>query len=52
MRILVVEDEADLNLLLCKVLTKAGYTVDRVPGRRGRPGLTCWARHTMGFCWM
>ena len=28
MRILVVEDEADLNLLLCKVLTKAGYTVD------------------------
>ena len=29
MRILVVEDEADLNLLLCKVLTKAGYTVDR-----------------------
>ena len=26
MRILVVEDEADLNLLLCKVLTKAGYT--------------------------
>ena len=24
----VVEDEADLNLLLCKVLTKAGYTVD------------------------
>lgn len=31
MRILVVEDEADLNLLLCKVLTKAGYTVDGVP---------------------
>lgn len=28
MRILVVEDEADLNLLLCKVLTRAGYTVD------------------------
>ena len=28
MRILVVEDEADLNLLLRKVLTKAGYTVD------------------------
>ena len=28
MRILVVEDEVDLNLLLCKVLTKAGYTVD------------------------
>ena len=28
MRILVVEDEAYLNLLLCKVLTKAGYTVD------------------------
>lgn len=28
MRILVVEDGADLNLLLCKVLTKAGYTVD------------------------
>ena len=28
MRILVVEDEADLNLLLCKVLSKAGYTVD------------------------
>ena len=28
MRILVVEDETDLNLLLCKVLTKAGYTVD------------------------
>lgn len=28
MRILVVEDEADLNLLLQKVLTKAGYTVD------------------------
>lgn len=28
MRLLVVEDEADLNLLLQKVLTKAGYTVD------------------------
>ena len=28
MRILVVEDERDLNLLICKVLTKAGYTVD------------------------
>lgn len=28
MRILVVEDESDLNLLLRKVLTKAGYTVD------------------------
>ena len=28
MRILVVEDEQDLNLLLRKVLTKAGYTVD------------------------
>lgn len=28
MRILVVEDERDLNLLLRKVLTKAGYTVD------------------------
>ena len=28
MRILVVEDEVDLNLLLCKVLTRAGYTVD------------------------
>lgn len=28
MRILVVEDEQDLNLLLCKVLTKAGYAVD------------------------
>lgn len=28
MRILVVEDERDLNLLLQKVLKKAGYTVD------------------------
>lgn len=28
MRVLVVEDEQDLNLLLRKVLTKAGYTVD------------------------
>ena len=28
MRILVVEDEQDLNLLICKVLTKAGYAVD------------------------
>ena len=28
MRILVVEDEQDLNLLIRKVLTKAGYTVD------------------------
>ncbi len=28
MRILVVEDEKDLNLLLQKVLKKAGYTVD------------------------
>ena len=28
MRILVVEDEADLNLLIRKVLTRAGYTVD------------------------
>lgn len=28
MRILVVEDEQDLNLLLRKVLAKAGYTVD------------------------
>lgn len=28
MRVLVVEDEKDLNLLLCKVLAKAGYTVD------------------------
>ena len=28
MRILVVEDEQDLNLLLQKVLKKAGYTVD------------------------
>ena len=28
MRLLVVEDESDLNLLLRKVLTKAGYTVD------------------------
>ncbi len=28
MRVLVVEDEKDLNLLICKVLTKAGYTVD------------------------
>ena len=28
MRVLVVEDEADLNLLLRKVLTRAGYTVD------------------------
>lgn len=28
MRVLVVEDEADLNLLLRKVLTKAGHTVD------------------------
>lgn len=37
MRILVVEDEADLNLLLCKVLTKAA-TPWTVPGRRGRPG--------------
>lgn len=27
MRILVVEDEQDLNLLICKVLTKAGYAV-------------------------
>ena len=27
-RILVVEDEQDLNLLICKVLTKAGYAVD------------------------
>lgn len=51
MRILVVEDEADLNLLLCKVLTKAGYTVDGAWTAR-TPRLTCWARHTMGFCWM
>ena len=28
MRVLVVEDERDLNLLIRKVLTKAGYTVD------------------------
>ena len=28
MRILVVEDEQDLNLLICKVPTKAGYGVD------------------------
>ncbi len=28
MRVLVVEDEQDLNLLLRKALTKAGYTVD------------------------
>ena len=28
MRVLVVEDERDLNLLVRKVLTKAGYTVD------------------------
>lgn len=28
MRILVVEDEQDLNLLICKVPTKAGYAVD------------------------
>ena len=28
MRILVVEDERDLNLLIRKVLTKAGYAVD------------------------
>ena len=28
MRVLVVEDERDLNLLIQKVLKKAGYTVD------------------------
>ena len=28
MRLLVAEDERDLNRLLQKVLTKAGYTVD------------------------
>ena len=28
MRILVVEDERDLNRILTKTLTKAGYTVD------------------------
>ncbi len=28
MRLLVAEDEQDLNRLLQKVLTKAGYTVD------------------------
>lgn len=28
MRILVVEDEADLNRILVKTLTKAGYSAD------------------------
>ena len=50
MRILVVEDEADLNLLLRKVLTKAGYTVTAA-GTERRPSSTCWVRSTTPSSW-
>ena len=32
MRLLAVEDEPDLGLLLCNALTRAGFTVDLVLG--------------------
>ena len=38
MRVLVVEDDADLNRQLAAALTEAGYAVDRATtGRRALP---------------
>ena len=31
---------------------QGGLHRGRVPGTARTPRLTCWARHTMGFCWM
>ena len=45
MRVLVVEDERDLNLLIRKVLTKAGYTVDGCHDGEDAQ------LHLMGFIW-
>ena len=36
MRVLVVEDDKDLNRQLVTALADAGYAVDHAPGRRGR----------------
>ena len=39
MRILLAEDERDLNRIITKKLTSAGYSVDSFFGRgRGHPG--------------
>ena len=50
MRLLVAEDERDLNRLLQKVLTKAGYTVDGCYDGRRRCS-TSRRRPTTPWCW-
>lgn len=42
MRILVVEDELDLNHIICNKLTKEGYNVDAC--FTGRQHLIIWRR--------
>lgn len=47
MRILVVEDELDLNHIICNKLTKEGYNVDAMPVLTVRQHLIIWRRQVM-----
>ena len=44
MRILVAEDERDLNRLICRTLERAGYSVDACFDGEGRAGLPAGGR--------
>ena len=48
MRILVVEDTKDLNLLIVKTLKKAGYSVDGCFEKK--QSFTFWVPNMMPFC--
>ena len=48
MRLLVVEDDPDLNRQLTTALTDAGYVVEEACPPRYADAIGCWARLIMG----